>query len=109
MLIYFSRNFMNLIIIALPVITRHPNHNGPVNVAEGSDVVLKCKATGDGTLTYQWRKESGSLPSNSRSSNGGKTLTINNLAVSDSGQYYCEVNNGGDSVSSKSVKVAARS
>ena len=79
-------------------------------MVEGSDVVLMCEATGDGTLTYQWRKESGSLPSNSRSSkNGGKTLTINNITVSDSGQYYCVVDNGGDSVSSRRVQVTVKS
>ena len=78
-------------------------------MVEGSDVVLTCQATGDGTLTYQWRKESGSLPSNSRSSNGGKTLTLNNITVSDSGQYYCLVDNGGDSVSSMRVQMTIKS
>ena len=99
---------MNLITIALPVITRHPNHNGSIIIAEGSDVVLTCEATGDGTLTYQWRKELGSLPSNSRSSSGGKTLILNYITVSDSGQYYCVVDNGGDSVFSKRVQVTVK-
>ena len=96
------------IIIALPVITRHPNNNGNIIVAEGSDVTLKCTATGNGTLNYQWRRVSGSLPSNTRVRNG-QTLIIRNIAVSDSGQYYCEVDNGGDSVSSMRVQVTARS
>ena len=78
-------------------------------MVEGSDVVLTCEATGDGTLTYQWRKISGSLPSNTRSSNGGQTLILNNITVSDSGQYYCEVDNGGDSVSSRRVQVTVKS
>ena len=93
---------------ALPVITMHPNDNRNITVAEGSNVVLRCTATGNGTLNYQWRRVSGSLPSNTggRSSN---SLTIRNIAVSDSGQYYCEVDNGGDSVSSMRVQVTARS
>ena len=86
----------------------HPNNNGNINVAEGTDVTLKCDATGDGKLNYQWRRVSGSLPSNSRGRNS-KSLTIRNIAVSDSGQYYCEVDNGGDSVSSMRVQVTARS
>ena len=90
------------------MITRHPNNNGPITVAEGSNVTLKCRATGNGTLNYQWRRVSGSLPSNSRGSNS-RSLTVHNIVVSDSGQYYCEVDNGGDSVSSMRVQVTARS
>ena len=98
-----------IITIALPVITTHPNNNGPITVAEGSNVMLRCEATGNGRLNYQWRRVSGSLPGNTRRSNGGQTLTIRNIAVNDSGEYYCEVDNGGDSVSSMRVQVTARS
>ena len=84
------------------------NSNGPVTVAEGNNVMLRCEVTGGGTLNYQWRRVSGSLPSNVRGRNSN-TLTIRNIAVSDSGQYYCEVDNGGDSVSSMRVQVTARS
>ena len=94
---------------ALPVITTHPNKNGPITVAEGSNVTLKCKATGNGTLNYQWRKVSGSLPSSARRRNNGQILTIRNIAVIDSGEYYCEVDNGGQNVSSLRVQVTARS
>ena len=52
---------------------------------------------------------SGPLPSNSRRNDRGRNFTIRNIAVSDSGQYYCEVDNGGDSVSSMTVQVTARS
>ena len=90
------------------MIIKHPNDNGPITVAESSNVTLKCTATGDGTLNYQWRRVSGSLPSNSRVKGNGN-LDIFNIAVSDSGQYYCEVDNGGDSVSSMKVQVTARS
>ena len=86
----------------------HPDKNGNMTVAEGSDVTLKCTATGDGTLNYQWRRVSGLLPGNTRGRNS-KSLTISNIAVRDSGQYYCEVDNGGDSVSSMKVQVTARS
>ena len=91
------------------MITTGNNSNGPVAVAERSDVVLRCEVTSGGTLNYQWRRVSGSLPGNVRMSNGGQTLTIRNIAVSDSGQYYCVVDNGGDSISSMIVQVTARS
>ena len=89
------------------MITVHPNENGPITVTEGSDVVLRCRAAGDGTLNYQWRRVSGSLPGNAR---GRKTstLSIRNITVNDRGQYYCEVDNGGDSVSSMRVQVAVK-
>ena len=85
------------------------NSNGPVTVAEGTKVTLRCEVTGGGNLNYQWRRVSRSLPSNVRMSNGGQTLTIHNISVNDSGQYYCEVDNGGDSVSSMRVQVTTRS
>ena len=98
-----------MITTALPVITTHPNNNGPITVAEGSDVVLRCEATGNGTLNYQWKKAPKSAPRNARMSNGGKTLTLCNIMISDSGQYYCEVDNGGESVSSMRVQVTVKS
>ena len=92
----------------ISAITVGNNSNGPVTVAEGSNVMLRCEVTGGGTLNYQWRRVSGSLPKSVRGRNT-KSLTIRNIAVSDSGQYYCEVDNEGDSVSSLRVEVTARS
>ena len=100
-LLYFS-------CIALPVITTHPNNNGPITVAEGSDVVLRCEATGEGTLNYQWRRLSGSLPNYVRLSDNNQNLTIRRISTDDNGEYYCEVDNGGTSVSSNRVQVTAR-
>ena len=97
-----------MVTIALPEITAHPNSNGPVTVAEGSNVRLRCEATGNGTLNYQWRRVSGSLPKNVRGKQS-KALSIRNIAVNDSGQYYCVVNDTVGSVSSMRVQVTARS
>ena len=91
------------------MITRHPNYNGSITVAVGSDVVLECQATGDGTLNYHWRRVPGSLPSNARRSNGGQILTLHSIGVSNNGQYYCEVDNGGERVTSSRVQVAGKS
>ena len=91
------------------MITRHPNDNGNITVAEGSNVTLRCRATGNGTLNYQWRRVSGSLPSSATRNNRGRNLSIRNIAISDGGEYYCEVNDDEGSVSSMRVQVTARS
>ena len=91
-----------MITTAPPVIKVHPKD---ITIPEGSNVMLTCEAMGDGTLNYQWRRASGSLQRNS----GRQTLTIQNIAVDDSGQYYCEVDNGGDKVTSKRAQVTVRS
>ena len=92
------------------MITVHPNDNGNITVAEGSIVELMCEATGNGNLTYQWKRESGSLPGNARKRKT-PTLTINKIKVNDSGGYYCEVNDddGGDNVPSMRVQVTVKS
>ena len=94
--------------IDLPKVTIYPNET--VTIAEGNDVTLSCKATGDGTLNYQWKRVSGSLPKNAVISNinGRKNLIIQNITVNDSGRYYCEVDNGGDKVSSRRVHVRVK-
>ena len=93
------------------MITIYPSGDEPIAIAEGSKVTLRCKATGDGTLNYQWKRVSGSLPKNAVITNikGGKNLIIHNITVKDSGQYYCEVDNGGDSMSSMRVIVTVKS
>ena len=92
--------------IALPVFPEIPVDN--VTVAEGSDVVLRCEATGEGTLNYQWRRLSGSLPDNVQGNNT-TNLTITNITVSDGGEYYCLVDNGGTGVSSSRLFVIVKS
>ena len=67
-----------------------------------------CIATSNGTLNYQWRRVSGSLPSNSRVRGNGN-LNLFNIAVNDNGQYYCEVSDTEGSVSSMRVQVTVRS
>ena len=94
---------------AAPVITTHPNREGNITVAEGGNVTLICRATGGELLTYQWMRVSGSLPKSIKISNKGRRLTIHNITVSDSGQYYCNVGDSKGSVSSMRVQVIVRS
>ena len=85
-----------------------PISNGPITRAEGSDVILECEASGK-DLTYHWRRVSKSLPSTISRSTNGKNLTIHDINIADSGQYYCEVTNGTNSVSSIKVQVTVKS
>ena len=71
--------------------------------------MLKCKATSDGKLDYQWMGVSGLLPDNAKISNIGRKLIIHNITVSDSGQYYCNVSDNEGSVSSMKVQVTVKS
>jgi len=93
---------------ALPVITTHPNSNGLITVAEGSDVMLRCEATGEGTLNYQWRRTLNSLPKMITLSDNNQILTIKRISTNDNGEYYCEVDNGGTSVLSNRVQLTAK-
>ena len=90
---------------ALLEITMDPES---ITVAENSNVTLTCKATGNGTLNYRWMKESGILPMNSIS-NSGQTLTLHNIRVDDSGQYYCEVDDREETDTSERAEVTVRS
>jgi len=71
-------------------------------------VVLRCEASGERTLNYQWRRLSGSLPDNVQGNNT-TNLTITNITVSDGGEYYCVVDNGGIGISSENVRVKVKS
>ena len=83
-------------------------HPSSTTVAEGSNVVLMCEATGEGTLNYQWEKVSGSLPEGSLGYND-TNLTIFNVTINDRGHYYCKVDNGGTSVDSMKSNVIVKS
>ena len=103
-------NFCFLVFTAaVPNITTRLNENGPITVANGSNVTLRCRATGNKPLTYQWMRVSGSLPRNAKTSTNGQKLTIRNIQYSDRGQYYCNVSNNEGSVSSMKVNVTVKS
>ena len=112
---YFKLNYdvvgFGIIFPIMPLVTIIIYPNETVTIAEGNDVTLRCKATGNGTLNYQWKRVSGSLPNNAviTNINGGEILTIHNITVNDSGRYYCEVDNGGDGVPSRRVRVTVKS
>ena len=93
---------------AVPIITRHPNSNGNITVADGDNLRLRCEATGNGKLTYRWRKVSESLPRSASKRQGGVILLINSITIIDGGQYYCVVGDNNGSVSSMRVLVTVK-
>lgn len=57
----------------------------PATVAYGTNFVATASAVGDGTISYRWYKDgTGYLGSQNT-----KTLTLNNLQITDLGTYYC--------------------
>ena len=71
--------------------------------------MLRCKATGDGKVDHQWMRMLRPLPKNTMTSSSGRRLSIHNITVSDSGQYYCSVSDNEGSVSSMKVNVTVKS
>lgn len=101
-------NGFQLMPYPLPVITLHPMPNA--SATTGGDVTLTTTATGEGTLTYQWRKNGTPLTngaSGSGSSYAGVTtpsLSITGVSSADDGNYDLVVTNpGGSSTSTASV------
>ena len=76
----------NVFCAVAPNITQHPV---PIkNLKIGQALELSCKATGDPTPTYRWRKNGEIIP-------GRKTNTfrIEKVAKADDGNYTCEAYN----------------
>ena len=81
--------------VSAPTITVQPVSQ---SVSAGASVTLSVTATGDGTLSYQWYKDSTAISGATSSS-----YTISSVASSDGGTYYVVVTNGGGSTTSSSA------
>ena len=86
----------------------HPISKGTITAADGDSVRLMCEATGNGTLTYQWRRVSESLPRSASVRINGQFLIIHRVTVTDGGQYYCVVSDNDGSMSSMRVLVIVK-
>ena len=70
-------------------ITQHPSNQ---TLGAGDTATFSVSATGDGTLSYQWQKNSANITNGSRVSGAtSATLQITSLITSDAGNYRCVV------------------
>jgi uncharacterized lipoprotein YddW (UPF0748 family) len=93
-------------IVQPPTIAQQP---GAQSVCAGGTATFAVAATGDGTLTYQWRKNSSDL------SNGGHyagvttpTLTVSSVDDGDVADYACVVANSGGSTGSNPAALSLK-
>jgi hypothetical protein len=78
-----------------PVITEHPS---PQHVCLGTTATFTVAATGQGTLTYQWQKDSANLGDGGHYSGvTTTTLTVTGSDTADVASYRCVVTNTGGS------------
>ncbi len=92
--------------VAAPSITQHPAAR---NICPGTNTTFTVAATGQGTLTYQWRKGAANL------ANGGHysgvttaTLTVTGADAGDLGSYLCVVSNTGGSTNSNQAALTLK-
>ncbi|QOJ14466.1 MAG: immunoglobulin domain-containing protein [Planctomycetia bacterium] len=69
-------------VLAATVITDHPD---PASACVGGMASFSVSATGQGTLSYQWKRNGTNVGTNS------PTLTINPVGAGDAGNYTCVV------------------
>ncbi|HSW44541.1 MAG TPA: immunoglobulin domain-containing protein [Phycisphaerae bacterium] len=89
-----------------PTITLHPSNQ---NVCPGATANFSVTATGDGTLSYQWQKNSINV------TNGGHysgctttTLTVSSTDSNDAANYRCTVSNAGGSTNSNQAALTLK-
>lgn len=92
---------------APPTITQHP---AAQNVCTGANATFSVAATGDGTLTYQWQKNTVNI------SNGGHysgcttaTVSVAGADTNDAADYRCVVANASGSVTSNAAALILKS
>ena len=94
-----------LLLVPLPVFTKHPNDQIVELYANNFNISLCCNATGD-DISYSMTKEGEIFAANNHINNDGSFCsTIPNVKPDDSGYYQCVVENEGGKVYSKIANV----
>ncbi len=95
-----TSNPIILSVLDLPSITSQPQ---PVTVVESTSAIFTVSATGDGTLSYQWKKGGISIPGGTLSS-----YTLKSATSVDAGSYSVVVSNNVGSVTSVPALLSMR-
>ena len=90
-------DFAQIIVDAPPSITSHPSSQ---TVNEGDNVTFTVAATGDGTLSYQWRKDGSNIGGAT-----GTSYTITGATPADDGAYDAVVTNSCGSATSNAANL----
>lgn len=90
-----TSNQAALTVRAATTISQHPS---PQSVCPGGTATFSVTASGDGTLTYQWQKDTVNLSGATSS-----TLQISNASAGDAGSYRCVVTGGCGSTTSNAA------
>jgi len=92
--------------VVAPTITEQPS---PQDICPGTIATFTAGATGEGTLTYQWLKDSVNLSDGSHYSGvTTATLTVSNADAADVADYHCVVTNAGGSTSSDTASLTLK-
>lgn len=93
-----TSNAATLTLSGKPTITQQPL---PQNICTGGTAVFAVAASGEGTLTYQWRKNSANVTDGGHYSGATTTtLTVSNADSGDAASYRCVVTNAAGSTNS---------
>jgi len=87
--------------VSAPSITTQPSS---LSLASGDSGTFSVTASGSGTLTYQWYKDSSAISGATSS-----TYTISSASSSDAGSYYVIVSNSGGSTTSSTATLTLTS
>ncbi len=97
-------NAADLTLTGQPTITQHPT---PQNACTGGAAMFNVAASGTGTLTYRWQKNSVNLSDGGHYSGATTpTLTISNADGSDAGSYRCVVTNAAGNTNSNQAPLS---
>lgn len=78
---------------AVPPRIHYVSHNAPLDVHQGANVRLECRASGNPVPTVAWTRKNNVLPSGERSVSG-LTFNIPHADRHSAGQYQCTADNG---------------
>ena len=83
-----KKSSANVVVPSTPVLTSQPSANGGVDsLAVGTTVNLTCQSTADGTVTFQFIKDSKFVLQSGQES----SYILQNSNIRDTGEYSCSV------------------